>query len=379
MLERIADGESSNEVSGYIRYRDRLPVREVVYRHLHNVLRDRQSLLFFELHVLGTGDLRLLTGRDHLRVIAGRVLDHCRHNALHIDQHDIHRAGIDCQLLMQEVSYHRRALAHQNLVSRAANAADYDALRALFFGQLQNLRIAACRHYGLRQGRLMAVDHQVHVIFLKDAQVHLAANRFGCSEQNVAEVRGDHRAAPAVAHGRPEAVHQKVLVVGIDAFVSSVQRFHDVVLDAHRNQSLFTPVVDSSLWSAGSRVEELTLLLAELCECLVCQFLGNSVGFFALRVDAPFFGHFDQSFRALDGVALGLSLSGQLQSLSNVVAVIGMRRGACGDLSNQVASHHCCRVCAADTYRVLLAEAAGAHLAYSATKSILAERAALAL
>ena len=57
-------------------------------------------------------------------------------------------------------------------------------------------------HDHLREGRLVAVDDDVDLVLLEDAEVEPGADRLGHAEEHVAEVGGDHRAAPAVGQGR---------------------------------------------------------------------------------------------------------------------------------------------------------------------------------
>ena len=54
-----------------------------------------------------------------------------RHDALHVDDHHLHRAGHDGQFLLQEVAGDRQPVAHQHFVGGAADAGDVDAGRAL--------------------------------------------------------------------------------------------------------------------------------------------------------------------------------------------------------------------------------------------------------
>ena len=95
------------------------------------------------------------------------------HDALHIHNHGIHGSCGHGQLLLQEVSGHRHAVAHEDLVSRAAHSGHVDAHGALLFGQLHQFRIYRRRHNHLRQKRLMAMHNDVDLIWLQYTQVGL--------------------------------------------------------------------------------------------------------------------------------------------------------------------------------------------------------------
>ena len=95
------------------------------------------------------------------------------HDALHVDDHRLDRAGQDGQLLVQEVAGRRDAVAHQDLVGGAADAGQVDALGALALGLGDQLGVARRRDHHRRQRRLVAVDDDVDLVVLEHAEVDL--------------------------------------------------------------------------------------------------------------------------------------------------------------------------------------------------------------
>ena len=142
-----------------------------------------------------------------------------------------------------------RPLPHQDLVCRAADPADQDPLRPLLLGQFDQLGIAARRHDHLREGRLVAVDDDVHLVLFQDAEVDLAPHGLRRPEEDVAEVRGEHRAGPAVAQRGPQAVQDEVLVIGVDPLVGPMEGLDDLMFHADGNDT--EPAATAPRWPSA--------------------------------------------------------------------------------------------------------------------------------
>ena len=140
-------------------------------------------------------------GGDDLGVEAVGRLHDPGHDALDVDQERLHGTADDGQLLLQEVAGDRDAAAHQHLVRRAADAGHVDPAGAQLGRLGEEGGVGGGVDDRFRQGGLMPVDEDVHLVLAQDAQVHLGADRLGRAEQDVLEVGGDHRAAPAVGEG----------------------------------------------------------------------------------------------------------------------------------------------------------------------------------
>ena len=81
--------------------------------------------------------------------------------------HELHCAGDEGQLLLEEVSRTGNAVPHEDLVRAAAHAGKVDTLCPDFFGEPLYLRVTARGNEKLRKERLVAVNHHVHFIFFQ--------------------------------------------------------------------------------------------------------------------------------------------------------------------------------------------------------------------
>ncbi len=120
------------------------------------------------------------------------------HDALHIHHHRLDRAGGNYQFLAEEVAGYRDALAHEQLIGRAAYPGQVDPLRSFVSRQLDHLRISCRSNYHLREQGLVAVHNDVDLIGFQDAHVGLREYRFRGAEDDILQLGGDHGASPAV-------------------------------------------------------------------------------------------------------------------------------------------------------------------------------------
>jgi len=188
-------------------------------------------LVEFDVHHVVLLHLGHGMGGDQLGVEApghvGQVLEH----ALDIDHHGVHRAGDDRQLLLQEGARRRHAVALQDFVGRAADAAQLDAFGALLLGVFEHLRRLGRGHDHLREDRLVAVDDDVDVIFLQDAEVGFGLQRRWSAEHDVLQVGGQHGAAPPVGQRSPGALLDDVFVVLVHPHVGAVHDIDHLAVD----------------------------------------------------------------------------------------------------------------------------------------------------
>ena len=118
-------------------------------------------------------------------MISPRDFGQAGHAALHVDDHHLHRAGDDSQLLLKEVARHRNAVANEDFVGRAANTRQRHAPRSGLFGVFDDLRLLDRngKHFGKRG--FMPMHDDVHGIMAQYSQVRIAAHGRRGAEKNV--------------------------------------------------------------------------------------------------------------------------------------------------------------------------------------------------
>ena len=164
-----------------------------------------------------------------------------RHAALHIDKHHFHRARHDGEFLLGEVSGHGNAVPHEYLVRRAADAGQGDPRCAGLFRICLHCGIACGDGQHLRQFRLMAMDDDIDRIFPEHAEVGLAPHGRGSAEEDIRNLCGDTRPAPAVGQGRAEGLEKDIPVIMIHAHMRAVERFDDHPVNAQWCYGLAPP------------------------------------------------------------------------------------------------------------------------------------------
>ena len=127
----------------------------------------------------------------------------------------------------------------------------------------------------------MAVDDDVDLVIHQAAQVDLAHLGAGGAEQDVGDVGGPHRAAPAVGQRSAHRGGQDVAGVLVVAHVRAVQDLDHLAVDAARGHALLLP----NRLAFGRRDREIAQLAALLAE-LADRLLGDVEG--DLRDRAPF-------------------------------------------------------------------------------------------
>ena len=161
-------------------------------------------------------------------------------------------------------------------------------------------------HDHLAEGGLVAVDDDVDLVVLQAAQVDLAHLGAGGAEQDVGDVGGPHRAAPAVGQRGADGGGEDVAGVLVVAHVRAVQDFDDLAVDAARGHALLLP----DLLALGRRdreIAQLAALLAELADRLVGDVQGDLLDRAPLGRDAVLGRDRVQLGLIADFVALGLA------------------------------------------------------------------------
>jgi hypothetical protein len=195
-------------------------------------------MVLVELDVRRARHLNLGAGGDDFGV---EMIGHASqrlHDALHVDDHRLDRAGQDRKLLVEEVAGRWDALPHHDLVRGAADAGQVDALGALALGVSDQLGVLHRGHDHLGEGRFVAVDDDVDLLFFEAAQVDLADLRAGGAEEDVGDISGPHGAAPAVGQGRADGGKHDVRGVLVVAHVGAVQHLDHLAVDAARGDPL---------------------------------------------------------------------------------------------------------------------------------------------
>ena len=164
-----------------------------------------------------------------------------RHAALHIDKHHFHSARHDGEFLLEEASRHGDAVPHEYLVCRAADPGEGDPCGAGLFRIGLHGGIARGDGKHLRQFRLMAMDDYIDRIFPEHAEVGVAPHRRGSAEEDIRNLRGDARPAPAVGKGRAKGLEEDVPVIVVHAHMRAVERFDDHPVNAERRYGLAPP------------------------------------------------------------------------------------------------------------------------------------------
>ncbi len=144
--QHVVDGfvrESGHHFCFYIRNVDGalVAVGEVVHCRAHDRFggSDRVVLIKFNMgralhHGLGRGG-------DHYGMETFGCFLNGLHDALHIHNHGVNRAGCNRKFLLQVVTSNRQAVAHQDFIGRAAHAGHVNAFRALLLCLLQQFGI----------------------------------------------------------------------------------------------------------------------------------------------------------------------------------------------------------------------------------------------
>ena len=267
----------------------------------------------------------LLGGGDDLGVEAACGLGDTGHDALHVDEHRLHGPGGDGQLLLQEGTGDGQASSHEDLVGGAADACDVDAVGALLLDLLLHGWIVGHIDDGLGQRRLVPVQEDVDLIIAEDAEVDVGPDGCGRAEEDVLQVGGDHRAAPAVCERTAHAAQDHGLVVGIDTHVGAMHDVDDLAVDAPGVDLQLLPVLDLL---RGCPFDELdaVLLRAERSQAGLGDLLGDLQDRLAVTLDAQLVGQGVQLVLVLDLVAGRLSSSRLQQQRGHRAAVVGVGR-----------------------------------------------------
>ncbi len=237
----------------------------VVDPHLDDLLGGLECVFLVELDVGRAGDLRLLTGGHQVGVELLRHRGQTLEHALDVDDHQFDGAGQERQLLVEAVACRRNAAAHPDLVGGTADAAQRDPVGALALGVFDHLRVLRCVDDQLGERRLVAVDDDVDLIVLEDAQVRLAGQRPGGAPDDVGEVGGQHGAAPPGGQAQADGLLHEVVGVLVASAVGAVHGVDHFAVETARADAQLVPQLLALLGSAiGVRL--VALLAAPVVE-----------------------------------------------------------------------------------------------------------------
>ena len=90
-------------------------------------------------------------------------------------------------------------MAHQNLVSCAADTGQVYPFGSFGFGQLYHLRVLSGGDNHLGEQRLVTMNYDVDLVFFQYTEVHLAKQGRRGAKENILKFGSNHAAAPAVS------------------------------------------------------------------------------------------------------------------------------------------------------------------------------------
>ena len=218
----------------------------------------------------------------------------------------------------------------------------------------------------------MAVNHNVHVVLLHNADVGGGVNGLGSAEQNVRQFGTGHGAAPAVGQAAAQSLADQSLRQGAVAHVGHVHSGGDFPVNG---PGLDTGLMPQLLGVLGSTLQEAlyTEGLAVLQQSHLGDLVGQIIDVLALGLHAPFLGDADQLVRILDLIVA--ALAGLVQGVHDLAAMVGVGGGATGGEAQIVSAYDAVDVAAADAAGGLGGDAAGAHGADAAAGARFAEAA----
>ncbi len=222
----------------------------------------------------------------------------------------------------------------------------------------------------------MAVDHDVDVVLLHDADVGLGVHGLGSAEHDVGELGAHHGAAPAVGQAGPQGLTDQRLRQGRAAHMGHVHIGGDLPVDGPGGDLRVMPQL---LGVLGGPLQELQGAegLAVLQQADLGHLVGQVVDVLALGLHAPLMGDADELLGVLDGVAaIG---TGLMQGVHDLTAVVRMGGGAAGGEAQVVTGDDAMHIAAADAPGRFLGDTAGAHGADPAAGAALAKAAVRSL
>ena len=325
-----------------------------------------------ELDELGIGHPGDGRGGDELGMEAFAQGAQGGEDALHVHDNGLAGAGQNHVLLVQEVTGHGDAVTHGDLVGGAAHTGDGDALRTHGLGISNHFGVVCVINDHFGQAGIMAVNNDVDVVLLHDADVGGGVDRLGGAEHNVGELGAHHGAAPAVGQTGTQRLADQGFRQRRAAHVGHVQRGGDFPVDGAGLDAGFMPQLLGVL--GGALQEALgSEGLAVLQQADLGHFVSQVVDVLALGLHAPLLGDADQLLGVLDLIVA--AFSGLVQGVHDFAAVVGVRRSAAGGEPQVVTADDTMYVAAADAPGGLLGDAARAHGADTAASAGFAEAA----
>ena len=327
------------------------------------------------------GDAHEVGDRHEDGAVVGTGLGQRRHGAVHVGGEHVDGAGGHRGLLVQPVA--READEHvvnlealHELLAGLDGAHDAQALGAGAHGLvLIGLLVGEIDQHRAQHG-LVAVDDDVDVGRVEDAQIDLDGVRLGRAEQGILCQLERHLRTVGGSEAEPQCLEGEAHVVAVDVGHRAGGATHVLVEHAAWHDAQLLPRLHARLGSEGLDQRRRALMVAvELRPDGVGHALGQGVARLDLFADRP--GEELELAPVLDLIgAAGSSLSEGLHDLSRMV---GVRGGAHGVLQQEVAHGHAVGVDAADSAWRLGGEAARALRTQGAADALFAERAAPAL
>ena len=349
-----------------------IAVFEVLDRHPHDRLGVFSRGVLVELDEIGVRHPGDGGGGDELGVEAFGERTERREDALHVHNDRLASAGEHDVFLLEEVARHGDALTHGDFVAGAADAADVDALCAVFLGERDELGVLRIEHDHFRQRRIVTVDNDVDHVLFHNADVRGGVNGLRRAEQHVGELCAHHRAAPAVGQTGAQRLLDERFGQRGAAHMRHMHGLRDLAVDGARLDAGFVPQLLRML----RRALEIALHaegLAVFHQTRFGDLVRQIVQVLALGLDAPFGSDPLELFGVFDLIRAAFFCL--VERMADLAAVVRVRCRAARGEAQVVTADDAVYVAAADAARRLGRDAARTHRADTAASAGFAESA----
>src|SRR5512135_3718471 len=224
----------------------------------------------------------------------------------------------------------------------------------------------------------MAMDHEIHVIFLEHVEACLSLDRLGRAKEDVRYVRAHHGTTPAVSESCAHGAQHDVIRFLVHAHRGTVHHLDHFSVNGTGRDAELLPDLLALLGGAG-QVRKLSPLLAELFQEFECHLLGNFVHGFAFYVDTEITGHAVEFANVFNLQILGLPARYSKKGIRQIPRMVRVCCGTGSDHACEVPRRHHRQRCATHAHSLIFFsdETAGAHMAHFAAGSLVADGAGL--
>ena len=207
----------------------------------HDLIRSALRFVLIELDVGCAFDLAPWVGGEELGAIAFGQGGQRLHDALYIHSHGIHGTGGDHRFHTEKIPGMGNAVTSQGFGPGTAHTEQVDPLRSSRLRLLEQGRIGRGGNHGFKEQRFMAVNDDVHLVFLEKTHVYTSHNGSGGAEENVGNFRGHHGSAPAIRQRCTRTLLHNIIIVLVNADVGTVHDLHDLPHGSPGHNAMFSP------------------------------------------------------------------------------------------------------------------------------------------